>query len=153
VTKTSGVGHRLLVKKWLMARNIEFRVKDKPSADGRTVYILDHCQFNDQHGGNGEVCIMQEPGGKLSAKCMHDGCASKGWKEFCDAIGRPAADHYDPPLGGNGDISPENKGKSTFCHRHRTNYRRLNRFRPRCCPFRCAFSSVKAPPLWAATKA
>jgi hypothetical protein len=111
VTKTSGGRHRLLVEKWLMARNIGFRVKDKPSADGRTVYILDHCQFNDQHGGNGEVCIMQEPGGKLSAKCMHDGCASKGWKEFCDAIGRPAADHYDPPLGGNGDISPENKGK------------------------------------------
>ncbi len=91
--------HRLDVPKWLAARGVAFRVKDRPDRFGRTVYILERCPFDEGHGGNGEVSIMQGPDGKLGAACMHNSCTSKGWQEFRDAIGRPEPEHWDPPLG------------------------------------------------------
>jgi hypothetical protein len=41
---------------------------------------------------------MQAADGKLSAQCFHDGCSGRGWQEFKDKIGKPSAEHYDPPL-------------------------------------------------------
>ena len=90
--------HRLDVPKWLTARGVAFRKKDRPTGDGRTVYLLDACPFNPEHGKAGETSIMQGQDGKLSAKCMHDSCNNNGWEQFRDAIGKPDPDHYDPPL-------------------------------------------------------
>ena len=70
--------HRLDVPKWLSARGVAFTKKDRASADGRTVYKLEKCPFDSSHGKNGEVSIMQESGGKLSATCMHDSATAKG---------------------------------------------------------------------------
>jgi hypothetical protein len=89
--------HRLDVERWLNARGVTFRKKDNPDGRGRTVYVLKECPFDSSHG-DPDSCVMQEPGGKLSAHCFHNGCAGKGWADFRDAIGKPDGDHYDPPM-------------------------------------------------------
>jgi replicative DNA helicase len=88
---------RLKVGEWLTDHYIAFRAKDQSTSDGRTVYRLSECPFNPDHGRNGEVCIMQGPKGELSAKCMHNGCAGRGWQDFKEKIGRLERWHHDPP--------------------------------------------------------
>jgi hypothetical protein len=75
-----GCHHRLKVDEWLTANGQTFTVKT--TADGRTAYVLGRCPFDPSHGGKGEVCVMQETGGKMSAKCMHDSCSGNGWQAF-----------------------------------------------------------------------
>src|SRR5262245_42137726 len=99
----SGTSHggeyssRLLVDKWLTDRQVEFRVKDEPEGRGRTVYVLKECPFDASHG-DPDSCIMQAANGKMSAQCFHDSCGGRGWQAFKEKIGRPTAEHYDPPL-------------------------------------------------------
>jgi hypothetical protein len=88
---------RLMVDRWLTDRGTEFRVKSEPDGRGRTVYVLKHCPFDSTHG-DPDACVMQDPSGKLSAQCFHNSCSGRGWQEFKDAIGKPGAEHYDPPL-------------------------------------------------------
>jgi hypothetical protein len=85
----------LFVPDWLRDRGIEYRVKPQPDGRGRTVYVLKKCPFDAGHG-DPDSCIMQEPGGKLSAQCFHDSCQGRGWEAFRDAIGKPEPHHYDP---------------------------------------------------------
>jgi putative DNA primase/helicase len=89
--------HRLNVPRWLQARGVPFREKSKPDNRGRTVFVLEQCVFDPDHG-DPDSCIMQEPSGKLSAQCFHDSCKGRGWQEFKQAIGKPDNDHYDPPI-------------------------------------------------------
>jgi putative DNA primase/helicase len=89
--------HRLMVERWLQDCGIEFRVKPQPDGRGRTVFVLKRCPFDESHG-DPDSCIMQAPTGALSAQCFHNSCSGKGWQEFKAAIGKPAADHFDPPL-------------------------------------------------------
>ena len=89
---------RLDVPKWLTARSVGFKVKDRPDSKGRTVFILDTCPLDNGHGGHGETAIYQAPDGKLAAACMHNGCSGKGWQEFKTAIGPPDPGHWEPPL-------------------------------------------------------
>ncbi|HLN29672.1 MAG TPA: hypothetical protein VK395_18140 [Gemmataceae bacterium] len=103
-TRQDGTYSRLKVEQWLQDRGRGFKVKLTPTPDGRTVYILTECPFDQAHGGNGEVSIMQNSSGKLSAACMHNSCDGKGWQEFKVAIGAPDGHHYDPPLSGNGRL-------------------------------------------------
>ena len=91
---------RLDVPKWLNARGVAFRMKDRPDARGRTVYLLENCPFDSGHGASNEVAIYQAPDGKLGALCMHDSCSGRGWAEFKQAIGPPDPDHWHPPLNG-----------------------------------------------------
>ena len=99
----NGNGHgqpfasRLDVARWLTERGRGFKVKDRTTTDSRTVYLLDACPSNPEHK-NGEVCIMQGPDGKMSARCFHDSCNGNGWAQFRDSIGKPDPEHYDPPL-------------------------------------------------------
>ena len=96
---------KLLVDKWLTDRCVAFRIKDQPDGKGRTVYVLNSCPFDPSHG-DPDACIMQEPGGKLSAKCFHNSCQGNNWQMFKEKIGAPNADHYDPPLRGQSRRSP-----------------------------------------------
>jgi hypothetical protein len=95
---------RLDVPRWLRSHGFSFRIKDHPASDGRTVYVLDTCPFNEEHGRTGEVSIMQAENGRLSAICMHDSCQGNGWQQFKHAIGEPGpADYsnysgYEPPV-------------------------------------------------------
>jgi hypothetical protein len=88
---------RLLVDRWLSDCGVEFRVKSAPEGRGRTVYVLKECPFDTTHG-DPDSCIMQDPDGKMSANCFHNGCKERGWQEFKAIIGPPESQHYDPPL-------------------------------------------------------
>ena len=88
---------RLLVDKWLSDRGQAFRCKPEMDKYGRTVYVLATCPFNNDHG-DPDSCIMQGTDGKMSAQCFHNSCGGNGWQEFKEAIGKPDAGHYDPPL-------------------------------------------------------
>jgi hypothetical protein len=85
---------RLDVGKWLQARGINY--KTRPASHDRTAYLIT-CPFDSSHAGT-DCAIMQDGAGKLSAKCFHNACAGKGWKEFKDKIGPPNNDHWEPPL-------------------------------------------------------
>ena len=83
-TTPSANGHfasRLKVPEWLSDRGVTFTRKEQPMADGRTVYLLAECPFDPSHGRTNEVCVMQDADGKLSARCLHNGCRP-GWRDF-----------------------------------------------------------------------
>jgi hypothetical protein len=63
--------HRLDVPRWLEARGIEYRVKSTKASGDRTVYRIT-CPFDADHL---DASIMQDPDGKLSAKCFHNSCS------------------------------------------------------------------------------
>jgi hypothetical protein len=88
-----GAGPRLLVDRWLADRGQSYRVKGEKTADGRTVYLIT-CPFDSTHNG-ADACVMQAPDGALSAHCFHASCAGRGWRDFKEKIGPPAAEHYD----------------------------------------------------------
>ncbi|MBL8795502.1 MAG: AAA family ATPase [Planctomycetia bacterium] len=88
---------KLDVDRWLADRGIEFKRKPQDS-HGKAVWTLAKCPFLDGH--DWDSCITQESGGKLGAKCFHNGCVGKGWQEFKERIGKPDGHHYDPPLNG-----------------------------------------------------
>ena len=87
---------RLDVPKWLGDRGVAYRVKDGTDALGRTIYVLAACPFDPSHA-DPDACVMQDGGGALSAKCFHDSCADKGWREFKAALGAPEPRHYNRP--------------------------------------------------------
>lgn len=98
---SSGNGHhqsRLSVGRWLSDRGISFRVKPET---GATAYIVG-CPFGD-HGGNGETAVHQADSGKLTFECKHNSCQNRRWADYRDAIGKPDANHYDPPLNASGN--------------------------------------------------
>lgn len=88
----SEFNHRLHVAKWLRDSGIEFIEK---RASDRTIYSIT-CPFNSEH--RNEANITQHSNGGTSAGCFHASCANNKWPEFRDAIGKPRAEHYDPPL-------------------------------------------------------
>ena len=85
------------VGRWLADRGVGFRLKPGRDAVGREAYVLAACPFDPAHA-DPDACVMQDAGGKLSAKCFHDSCAGRGWQAFKAAIGAPDGGHYDPPL-------------------------------------------------------
>jgi putative DNA primase/helicase len=89
--------HRLKVGEWLTARGVQYTTKPLSGGRWETAYLLSQCPFNAEHTGD-EVAIFQAADGKLGAKCFHNSCGGKGWKDFKEAIGKPDADHWDPPL-------------------------------------------------------
>ena len=93
---SGGGGHRLDVQRWLNDRGLKHRLKARADAKGRSVYVLAKCPFDPSHK-DPDACIMRDGAGKLSAKCLHNSCAGRGWKEFKAAIGPPDDDHFDPP--------------------------------------------------------
>lgn len=88
--------HRLKVDAWLTDRGFGFAVKPAADCHGRAVYLLDRCPFDASHGGSKEVAVYQAGDGKMAARCMHNSCTGRGWKEFKAAIGLPDPAHYDP---------------------------------------------------------
>lgn len=95
-TGASAVG-RLDVPRWLADRGIAFRTKDGVDAKGRTTYVLANCPFDASHA-DPDAGVMQDGEGALSAKCFHNSCAERGWREFKSAIGTPDSRHFDKPL-------------------------------------------------------
>lgn len=98
---------RLDVPRWLGDRGCEHSVGR--TSDGRDLYRLNRCPFNDQHGARGETVVMQADNGRMSAKCQHDSCSGEGWQEFKQAIGQPEPHHFGRAEGGDQQsASPRN---------------------------------------------
>lgn len=93
----SGYSSKLLVEDWLRDRGVAFRRKSEPDGQGRAVWVLAECPFDASHR-DPDACVMQAADGRLSAKCFHNGCSGRGWRDFKAALGAPEAHHYDPPL-------------------------------------------------------
>ncbi|MEZ6101708.1 MAG: hypothetical protein R3E01_22470 [Pirellulaceae bacterium] len=86
---------RLDVPRWLSDNGTNpSKVVDK----GEWTSYEIQCPFDPSHGARGETTIGQHRDGALSFKCQHDSCSAKGWSDARDTIGKPAANHYDPPL-------------------------------------------------------
>ncbi len=88
--------HILDVPRWLSDHGVSFHAGET-MPDRRMKFRLSCCPFNAEHR-DGDASIFQSPDGKLGFKCFHDSCASHGWQQARDAIGKPDGDHYDPPL-------------------------------------------------------
>jgi putative DNA primase/helicase len=71
-------------------------VKDRPDANGNTVFVLEVCPFDPAHGR--DAAILQGRDGQLGFKCFHDGCRSNCWSDVKGLIGKPDPNHWDPPL-------------------------------------------------------
>jgi hypothetical protein len=91
-----GLDRRLNVPRWLAARGVRFRQKEGKGTRGETVYVLDVCPFNPDHGT--DACITQEADGRPGAQCFRNGCVGRNWHTFREAIGKPDNDHWDPPI-------------------------------------------------------
>lgn len=94
-----GYTSRLDVAAWLDELGLAYKVKDKQTTDGRVVFQLAECPFDLAHAG--KASVLQGRDGLLGFHCYHVDCADRHWKDFKEAVGRPKATHYDPPLGQN----------------------------------------------------
>jgi len=48
--------------------------------DGSTMYVLEHCLFDESHG-NKDAAIIQKADGTICYHCFHAHCADKHWKD------------------------------------------------------------------------
>ena len=49
-------------------------------ANGETKYVLEHCLFDESHGGK-DAAIIQRADGTLCYHCFHNSCADKHWHD------------------------------------------------------------------------
>ena len=70
------------MEKYLANFGIAYSVKEKSDkAHGpATLYCLDTCLFNPDHG-KGEASIVVPRHGAIKYQCFHDSCKGKGWKD------------------------------------------------------------------------
>ena len=85
---------KLDVPRYLSAHGVEFTTK---SSTDRMIYKVP-CPFDSSHGTGGESAIFQSRDGLLTFECKHKSCSNYQWRDYRDAVGKPAGSHYDPPL-------------------------------------------------------
>jgi len=68
--------------RYLAHYDITFKIKNSGPA---TLYVLDHCIFNSEHG-RGESAIGQMGDGALFYKCFHQSCQQYKWNDARQAI-------------------------------------------------------------------
>ena len=66
--------------------------------DGRDRYKLAVCPFNSDHG-KGEAAVFQSPDGTLGFKCLHNGCATRGWRDLRELVDGPREQREQPKTG------------------------------------------------------
>lgn len=133
-SNSAGTSHKLDVEKWLTARGVTFRRKEKLSKHGQARWCIT-CPFDSTHG-DPDACIFQKPDGELGFKCLHTSCAGRKWRDARDKIGKPDNDHFDPPIirvtikGGQSktgtagvDQSPEEIIRRYFVQRYKPDFR------------------------------
>jgi hypothetical protein len=109
-TSTSGSERRLMVATYLQAAGVGFR---NPVTSGSwTKYVLNECPFDGNHKAP-DSYVSQHDDGAITFHCSHDSCGGNKWQQFKGVIGKPKADHYDPPLSPAVDdypLKPEGNG-------------------------------------------
>ena len=53
--------------------------------NGGRRWILDHCVFNESHGGS-SAAILQHASGALSYSCLHDSCRGRKWTDVRERV-------------------------------------------------------------------
>lgn len=71
-------------KEWADAHQIAI-VSEKLWGNDGTLCVLASCPFDPSHT-NQSAYVIQFPNGRIFAKCHHQSCLGKGWKEFRDAV-------------------------------------------------------------------
>lgn len=76
------------VRQWLRKHNAPV-LHEEPQAiaGGKKLWKLSQCPWNAEHG-QGDAWIVLHPNGVLGARCWHNGCAGKGWREL--------REHFEP---------------------------------------------------------
>ncbi|MFH1922713.1 MAG: AAA family ATPase [Planctomycetota bacterium] len=65
--------------------------------NGRTMFILDRCIFDENHGSRNEASIIQNSRGLTTYHCMHDSCQARRWQDVVQTLGPLEGQHFDPP--------------------------------------------------------
>jgi hypothetical protein len=67
---------------WIRTHSVPV-IEDEPQtiAGGKKLWKLRQCPWNSEHG-SGDAWIVLHPGGVIGARCWHNGCAGKGWREL-----------------------------------------------------------------------
>jgi len=55
-------------------------VKEKKHQGNKTLYILEHCLFDESHTGK-DAAVIQYDSGALAYHCFHNSCADKHWAD------------------------------------------------------------------------
>lgn len=55
-------------------------VRERKSHNGGTMYVLEHCLFDESHKGK-DAAIFQTSDGKICYNCFHNSCSKKHWKD------------------------------------------------------------------------
>lgn len=105
----SGPAKKLNVSLWLQEKGVAFNKKAAKS-NGRDIYELDVCPFNENHNRR-EAVIMQDSRGKLAFKCQHDSCSDKGWQDAKTKYGAPSDRHFDSLKSDSGFSKPGTIGQ------------------------------------------
>lgn len=96
-TKSKGVHEPDLdVPAWLETHGLKV-TKTKPygkSGDG-TLWELECCPMDPAHANNA-ACVIKFGNGVVTAKCHHNGCADKGWREWREKVGDPVPEQPAP---------------------------------------------------------
>jgi len=70
------------IGKYLTHYGLGFTVK---AEGGRTLYLLNQCLFNPEHGKD-EASIIQDGTGRMSYYCFHNSCKGHTWRDARSAI-------------------------------------------------------------------
>lgn len=57
------------------------RYTEKSFRDGGRKFILDECPFDPSHTAPDSM-IIQQPGGQIGFKCLHNSCRNHGWRDL-----------------------------------------------------------------------
>jgi hypothetical protein len=71
------------VETYLRHYGVGFEIKQKGA---QTLYVLERCLFDPDHGGAGEAAIIASPTGTLVYSCLHASCKDKRWQDARAAI-------------------------------------------------------------------
>ncbi len=66
-------------------REHDIVVRKKKALDDGTLFELETCVWNSEHIG--ACSVTQFASGTIVAKCFHNACAGKGWRDFLAAVG------------------------------------------------------------------
>jgi len=57
------------------------KIREIKEEANRTIYILETCPFDPNHGRNGETSLVQASGGLTTFHCMHTSCQTYKWAD------------------------------------------------------------------------
>ena len=69
------------------------KIRQVKQENGRTIYLLDTCIFDGNHGAKGETSVVQADDGLTTFHCMHASCQGRTWADYKQQVGKLEARH------------------------------------------------------------